>query len=97
MIRVPLHPDAMRERADELEAIARRLRAAADGNWPQAAEQSLLEGWSVGTRAVDVIVGTRVASGKHHRSSPLLVLDAVGGRAMSLHQVYRLGTPKDPV
>lgn len=96
MIRVVPHPEALRERAAELEIIARRLRAAADGDWPTSVPSALLEDWSIGTRAIEVVVGTRVASGKHHISSPLLVLDEERGIAMSMHQAYRLGTRKDP-
>ncbi len=96
MIRTILHLEAMRERADELEVMARRLCAAADGNWPIPVAAALLEDWSIATRPVEIVVGTRVASGKHHRSSPLLVLDEGNGITMSLHQTYRLGTRKDP-
>ena len=74
--------------------MARRLRAAGDGDWPTPVASALLEDWSVGTRAVDVVVGTRVASGKHHISAPLLVLDEERGVAMSTHQAYRLGAKK---
>lgn len=96
MIRVPLHPDALRERADELERLARYLREIADGVWPEAVETSLIEEWGLGARSVEVLKGTRVTSGKHHLSSPLLVLDEVGGRALTTHRTYRLGARRGP-
>lgn len=69
MIRASLHPEAMRERAAELETIARRLRSAADGDWPEPVASALIDDWYVGSRAVDTLFGTRVASGKYHASS----------------------------
>lgn len=95
MMRVPAHEAALIDRAIELERMAQRLRQVAAGDWPRPADESLLEGWSLGERAVEVLVGTRAASGKIHRSAPLLVLDERRGLALTTHQTYRLGARKE--
>lgn len=90
-MRLSPHPDALRDRAAELERMARDLREIADGHWPAAHEDFRLDDWSLGSRRVDALVGVRSGSGKRIVTPQLLVLDEERGLARCTHRTWTLG------
>ncbi|WP_279482310.1 hypothetical protein [Aureimonas sp. SK2] len=90
-MRLSPHPDGLRDRAAELERMARDLRQIADGDWPPAHEGFRLDDWALSARPVDALVGIRSGSGKRIVTPQLLVLDEERGLARCTHRTWTLG------